>query len=304
MHAVAVDGQRLRGRRILQGDKRVGRRAPQRRLIGSAGPHLGGEHAIAEIVEQQETVVEILRVDARHRQPGGVQGTGYGDERAHVLGQVREAAIGKSVADDGAIRLARPVHEDGARPRAACDAPIAAHRGVALQVLQLAVVGLVDECAHGGKARQARGPVAMTGERHAPRSAAVAIVEAHSEPIRRQLIAGLLGPFDDGNAVAERQVEAKLFQLGGRAQPVEVEMRHRHARRRVALHQRERRARDLLALVAGERLDDGTCQRRLAGAEVAAQSQQVAAPCHKRKLRTQAHQRGLAETIDDVGSGG
>ncbi len=293
----------MRGGRILQGDERVGRRAPHHRLIGRTRPYLGGEDAIPEIVEQQETVVEVLGVNARHRQAGGLQRTRDRNERAHILGQVREAAVGKSVADDRTIGLPLPIHEDRAWPRAAGDAPIAAHRGVALQILQLAVVGLIDDCAHGGKARQARGPIAMTSERHAPRCAAVAIVETHNEPVRRQLIAGLLGPFDDGNAVAERQIEAELFQLGGRAQSVEIEMRHRHARRRIALHQRERRARYLLALVAGQRLDDGTCQRRLAGAEIAAQSQQVAAPRDERKLLTQAHQLGLTETVDDVGSG-
>ena len=83
------------GGRILQGDERFGRGAPQRRLIGSAGFHLAAEHAVAEVVEQQEAVVEILRVDARHGESGGVQGVGDGDERAHVLGEVREAAVGQ-----------------------------------------------------------------------------------------------------------------------------------------------------------------------------------------------------------------
>ena len=90
--------------------------------------------------------------------PAACSAPGDGHERAHVLGEVREAAVGQSVADGGAVRLARPVHEDGARARAAHEAPIAAHRGVALQVLQLAVVGLGDECAHGDEARKARRP--------------------------------------------------------------------------------------------------------------------------------------------------
>ena len=80
-------------------------------------------------------------------------------------------------------------------------------------------------------------------------------------------------------------------------------MRHRHARRRVALHQREGRAGDLLVLVAGERMDDGAGERRLAGAELAAQREQIPAPGNERELLAQADKLGLADVIDDVGGG-
>ena len=210
-------------------------------------------------------------MNARHGETGGVQRVGYGHERAHVLGEVREAAVGQPVADGGAVRLARPVHEDDAGARAAHEPPVAAHRSVALQVLQLAVAGLDDERAHGDEARKARCPVAMTvsvTRRLAPPPLSSRRTSSRS--------AGSRSPACSGHStmampVFERQVEAKLLQLGRRAQPIKVEMRHRHARRRVALHQREGRARDLLALVAGERMDDGTGERRLAGAELAAQ---------------------------------
>ena len=55
-------------------------------------------------------------------------------------------------------------------------------------------------------------------------------------------------------------------------------MRNRHAPRRIGLHQRERRAGNLLALVAAERVDDGAGERRLAGAEIAAERDDVAGP--------------------------
>ncbi len=80
MRVVAIDGQRLRRRGVLQRDERVGRRAPQRRLLGGAGLHLAAEHAVAEVVEQQEAVVEVLRVDARYGETGLVQGIGDGNE--------------------------------------------------------------------------------------------------------------------------------------------------------------------------------------------------------------------------------
>ena len=111
MHAVAVDGQRLRRRGVLQRDERFGGGAPQRRLIGGAGFHLAAEHAVAEVVEQQQAVVEILRVDARHGEAGRMQRIGDGHERAHVLGEVGKAAVGQPVADGGAVGLARPIHE-------------------------------------------------------------------------------------------------------------------------------------------------------------------------------------------------
>ena len=80
-------------------------------------------------------------------------------------------------------------------------------------------------------------------------------------------------------------------------------MRHRHARRRVALHQREGRARDLLALVAGERMDHGAGERRLAGAELAAQREEIAAAGHERQVLAQADKLRLADAVDGVGSG-
>ncbi len=137
VHAVAVDGQRLRRRRILQRDERFGGGAPQRRLVGSAGLHLAAEHAVAEVVEQQQAVVEILRVNARHGEAGFVQRAGDGNEWAHVLREMRKAAIGQAVANGGAVGLAWPVHEDGAGTRAAHQPAVAAHGSIALQVLQL-----------------------------------------------------------------------------------------------------------------------------------------------------------------------
>ncbi len=80
-------------------------------------------------------------------------------------------------------------------------------------------------------------------------------------------------------------------------------MRHRHPRRRVGLHQRERRARDLLVGVAGERPDERAGERRLAGAELARKREQVAAARDESEMLGQAGKRGLADAVNDVRGG-
>ena len=81
-------------------------------------------------------------MDARHGEAGGMQRAGDGHERPHVLGEVGDAAVGQPVADGGAVRLARPIHEDDAGARAAHQPGVAAHGSIALQVLQLGLAGI------------------------------------------------------------------------------------------------------------------------------------------------------------------
>ena len=87
--------------------------------------------------------------------------------------------------------------------RAAHEATIAAYGRVALQVCNSPSPGR-DQRAHGDEAVEARSPIAMGGERHAPRSAAPVIVKPHQEAVRRQPFTRLLGPFDDGDPVLQR----------------------------------------------------------------------------------------------------
>ena len=72
------------------------------------------EHAVAQILNEQKAAFEILRVDRRHAEAERAQRGGDRHEWAHVLGEMRDAAVRQSVADRGAVGLARPVHEDGA----------------------------------------------------------------------------------------------------------------------------------------------------------------------------------------------
>ena len=91
----------------------VDRRPPQLVLRRSAR-HLGAEHAIAEILDQQQAVLEILGQNLRRAQARRPQRPGDGRERAHhVLGQMRDAAVGLAVADRRAVRLARRIHQQG-----------------------------------------------------------------------------------------------------------------------------------------------------------------------------------------------
>ena len=149
--------------------------------------------------------------------------------------------------------------------------------------------------------RVAQSPCAV--RRHAPAGAAAVVVEAHFETVGRQQVAGLLGPFDDADAGLQRHSRPSSSSSDGAREAIEIEVRHRHARRRVALHQREGRARDLLVLVAGERMDDGAGERRLAGAELAAQREEIAAARDERQVLAEADKLGLADIVDGVGNG-
>ena len=74
--------------------------------------------------------------------------------------------------------------------------------------------------------------------------------------------------------VIERFIEAELERLVGALEPVEVEVGHGEGVRRVGLHQRERRA-GRLDIIAGERADQATGQRRLARAERAREADRL-----------------------------
>ncbi len=81
--------------------------------------------------------------------------------------------------------------------------------------------------------RSSRGShIAVSGERDAARRALALVLKQHVEAVVREDAAGALRPFDEREALAQREVEPELVELGGRVEAIEIEMRHRHARRR------------------------------------------------------------------------
>src|SRR5205823_12617730 len=75
--------------------------------------------------------------------------------------------------------------------------------------------------------------------------------------------------------------------------PVEVGMDHGKARQRVTLHQRERRARHFEPLIPGEMPDQRACERRLSGAEIAGERDEIAGREHGGDIRREPARRRL-----------
>ena len=85
---------------------------------------------VAEILEHDEAGVVVGGVNLRRREAARAQRERHRDERLHVLGEMRDRAVGQSALHRRPVGLARPVHQDdGAAVRD--EALIGAARGVA-----------------------------------------------------------------------------------------------------------------------------------------------------------------------------
>jgi len=83
--------------------------------------------------------------------------------------------------------------------------------------------------------------------------------------IPRKILAGALRPLDQPDLVGFRGFQAKLLQLAGIAQAVEVDVAQHQIADRIVLHQSEARARHL-DRSTGARPDQGAGKLALAGA--------------------------------------
>ena len=104
-----------------------------------------------------------------------------------------------------------------------------------------------------------------------------------------------LGPFDQRNGAAECVLDAEFDCVLGGFQPEQVEVPDRGIRLAdglVDLDKRERRARHLF-VGARPRSDEGASENRLAGAEIAAKGEDVAAPGDGRQPDRERFCRGL-----------
>src|SRR5581483_3566036 len=114
-------------------------------------------------------------------------------------------------------------------------------------------------------------------------------------PARRQQTGRPLRPFDDGGAALQGLVETDLPRLVRAGEAVEVEMGQRQPRRLVDLAERERRAWHLRRLVPHQGRDQRPCERGLAGAHLAGQSDDIAAPDLEGEEIGQPDHTGLIE---------
>ena len=102
--------------------------------------------------------------------------------------------------------------------------------------------------------------------------------EAQFEPFGRQRRGDALAPFDERHGAANRLGKADLPQVLGVGEPVEVGVDDRPFGAIVGLQDREGRAGGLELRVAGRVAQEGAGQRGLAGAQFAAEHQDIAGP--------------------------
>ena len=269
---MAFNRQALRRRRLGKGEQHIDGARPKLSHIVPLGD-LGPEHPVSEVLEDEETTIEVEGIDRRRRQRALAERGGDRDERRHVLGQMHQGRVRLTVADRGSVGLARRIHQDGA-PVRKHEARIRSRRGIALQMLgsRLGVGGLVEERGELPDALEPFRPTSVAGQNDAAHVRRRRLVHGDVEAILREPASRALRPLDQENAFGERIVEAELAKLG-RLQPVEIAMGDDEPGRLVTLHQREGRARHLA--FAAEPVNQSPRQCRLAGAERARERDHV-----------------------------
>ncbi len=111
-----------RRRDTLHLDERIDGGLPQGRL-GASARQLGAENGVAEILDDEQALIEVLGKNLRCRKAGVGERLADGDEGADILGEMGNGAIGFAVADRRTVGAARRVHQDDAA--AVCFLPAA-----------------------------------------------------------------------------------------------------------------------------------------------------------------------------------
>ena len=251
----------------------------------------------AEVLGEQEAVVQILRQNRRDREPCRKQQPVDRHERRDRSRRVRDLGIGLAVADRRAEHQRRRIHQDDRLGSIEAHRLVGSRRGVAGQMRAVGAqpARAIEEIAD---RKRARDPChRRLGPGNLRQAAVVEMVELDMDGIVRQSIAGSVGPFDQHHAAGDRLAETQFVEFRGRAKPVEVEMGDRQPRL-VDLHQREGRARHFEIGLIGHRPHQGARQRRLAGAEIALQSDDIAGAQHRGDIL--AKQRGCVLVRQDA----
>ena len=120
----------------------------------------GNDALVAEILHDQESVIEIGLQDGRRREVAIAQALRQRDIRNDVLGEMRDGAIGLAVAHRRTVGTARRIHQH-VGVIVEDEALEDARRSVAFHAAarHVAISGLIEEAAH---LRDARHPLADT----------------------------------------------------------------------------------------------------------------------------------------------
>ena len=167
--------------------------------------------------------------------PCAVKARRHRDERHHVVGEMRDLAVGLAIAHRRAVGPLRRVHQDHVLV-AERQPLVDARRSVALHAppLCLAVTAFGDELAHGRDALYARREAAEAGD------AGMAEFglelgrqrQRDVDAVGRQEAGGAIGPFEQHHRFVRQVVEPELVELGRAREPVEVGMYQRKCRQR------------------------------------------------------------------------
>ncbi len=200
------------------------------------------EIARAEMADEQEAAVEVLRMDFRHADAGRSQGVVDTDEGRNGARGMGDQRIRLAVAHRWPEHQFGRVHQDAWGVPVERDDLVGAGRGVAdeMPAAGKAPAAAFEKGAHGERAGNAL--ERRAGSRQPGKAAFATMLQFDHDRRGRQQPLGAVGPFDKGCPRRQRLIEAEFVQFRGRAEAVEVEMMHGQAGV-VALHQREGGAR-------------------------------------------------------------
>src|SRR6266487_6294834 len=299
------DGQH-RGQRLpVQGHQHVdgGRIAILDRSAGIARHHAFA----AEILEHEQPLGKVRGVDFGCGEAACAQRPRHRHERLPVLGTMRDRAIRFAVPQRRPVRSAWRVHQNG-RAAVLDQTFVDAGRGVALEELAFGIrePRLLEEAPDGEEPfgalrKRAEGGDARLAIARAPRRDEM---KGDVEPIGRQQSVRAIGPFEQGGGALDRFFEAELDELARLGNPIEIGVDQRKARQRVALDERERRARHFEPLVLGESANQRARERGLAGAEIAGERNEIAGGEDGGDIRGQPARRLLVRKHQLMGGRG
>ena len=245
----------------------------------------------SQMFDQQQSAVEIAGEDFRGGEALAAQGFGDRHEGRYVLGKMRDPAVGLAVADGRTVGHGGCIHQD-APVVSAANHLVAAGRCIADEIGApgRAPARAVEKCADIQRPGDPRHGLGRTGDRRL--AARLPFGELYLRSSRRQAGAGAFRPFDQRDAVGHRLVEAEFVELTRVREPVEVEMMHRDTGR-IALDDREGRARNVEVGRIRHRAYEAAGERRLACPQVAAEGEDVAGPRRRREILSKPRRCGI-----------
>ena len=195
-----------------------------------------------------------------------------------ALREAGDGAIGLAAPHRGAVRTGRGDHQNRGLARGLHQALIGPGRCVALHehALGIAPARAIEQFGDRVGAQHPLGERPCTGDQ-GPASAGLGIeLEKDIEPLGRQMFDRPFRPFDEHDRARLHLVETELVEFAASADPVQVRMDQGYVPGLVGLEQREGGARGFEFRIAEPGAQDGAGKGRLAGPDLAGESDEIA----------------------------